>query len=67
MENIFAYTEIDYQPAHYPGYISLNERDGQAEVSVRSRGTAHASVLRMSDEELERLSNNIRAYLQQKG
>lgn len=66
MENIFAYTEIDYQPAYYPGYVSLNERNGQAELSVRTRGTADASVLPLTDEELGKLAASIQIYLQSK-
>lgn len=64
MENIFAYT---VPTTSLPAYVSLNEREGVVELSVRTSGQPNASVINLSDEELERLSNNIRDYLTQKG
>jgi hypothetical protein len=37
--NIYAYTEFDYAPEYYPGFVSINRDDnGKIYISVRSRG-----------------------------
>ena len=44
--NLFAFTEVDYRPADYPAFISINEEeDGQVTVTVRSRNALTAITI----------------------
>lgn len=53
---IFAYTETDYQPEYYPGFVSLNQReDGSFALSVRSRGDQGSAEVVLQGEELDRM------------
>jgi hypothetical protein len=55
-ENIFAFTETDYQPEYYPGYVNLNQdHEGSITLTVRSRGNYEASSIKMSAGEINRL------------
>lgn len=52
MTNLIAHTE----PSHpYPAYLSVNERDGGVEVSVRSRGEQGPSVIHLTPDAWFRL------------
>jgi len=52
MNNLIAHTE----PAHpNPAYLSVNERGGFVEVSVRSRGAQSPSVIQLTPDEWFRL------------
>lgn len=65
MENIFAFTETNYQPSFYPGFISINKQnDGTLSVSVRERGndTGKAALIDVSPETLEHLAAAIMAF-----
>lgn len=48
MNNILAHTEAS---GSNPAYLSVNERDGGVEVSVRTRGAQNASVIRLTADE----------------
>lgn len=65
---IFAFTETHGQP--YPGYVNLtvNEGDSQATVTLREYGHngSKSASLKMPDETLKRLAEEIGRYLNEK-
>lgn len=64
MKNFHAYTEVNYAPANYPGYVSLNKKDdGTIVLSVRSRNAQVPSEIEMSPEALEQLAIDIMANI----
>jgi hypothetical protein len=61
--NIHAYTEMDYAPASYPGFVSLNKReDGSVWLSVRTRGAETPSEIQLDAGQLVSLSLSIDAF-----
>lgn len=56
-KNIFAYTELVYK--QYPGYISLNEREGKFYLTVRSQGSTYGQEIEVSAKELRKLEDAI--------
>lgn len=57
MNNIFAYTETNGKS--YPGYISLNERDGKYFLTVRGTGMQCGQEIEVPPEELLKLEAGI--------
>lgn len=52
--NVFAYTEFKYES--YPGYVSLNKRDGKYFLTVRSKEGSMSSEVEMSHSELVKMA-----------
>lgn len=52
MNNLIAHTEPS---GSSPAYLSVNERDGIVEVSVRSRGAQNASTIQLTPDAWFRL------------
>lgn len=70
MKNIFAFTETDYQPNIYPGYISINRNDDHTlSISIREGGndTSRSANLEVSAEVLTHLATNILAFFGAQG
>lgn len=57
MNNIFAYTETNGKS--YPGYISLNERDGKYFLTVRGSGMQCGQEIEVSRDQLLKLEASI--------
>lgn len=55
--NIYAYTETNGKS--YPGYISLNERDGKFFLTVRGTGMQCGQEIEVSNKELRKLESAI--------
>ena len=55
--NIYAYTEVNGKS--YPGYISLNERDGKFYLTVRGAGMQCGQEIEVSNKELHKLEYSI--------
>lgn len=70
MRNVFAYTDV--RPVSYPEYVSINEVDGEAKVTVRSprspdgREGATASMT-LPPDQLARLAVAFQKYLPSSG
>lgn len=64
---VFAFTEMG--AASYPGYVNLSERDGVAELIVRTRGHngERSAMLPVPDDQLWLLAEKIKTYLHKKG
>lgn len=64
--NIVAFTELDYAPEYYPGFISVNrETDGKVSFTVRSRGQGGnaCGTLPVDREQARRIAQEILAAL----
>lgn len=55
--NIYAYTETDGKS--YPGYVSLNERDGKFYLTVRGSQMHFGQEIEVSAKELRKLEGAI--------
>lgn len=62
MTNIFAYTQTGYQHT-YPGYVSVNDREGLLELSVRAPGKAEAGSMTLTKDQARTLLEKLEKWL----
>jgi hypothetical protein len=67
MDCVFAFTEMGV--SSFPGYVNLSDRDGVAELTVRTRGHdgMQCAVMPVPDDQLWVLVESVKSYLQKKG
>jgi hypothetical protein len=61
--NVFAFTGPTPQGGYYPEYVSVNDRGGNLELSVRLANAEYASTIALTEQQVRDLQRALFAWL----